>query len=509
MIFLGTLLAAMQAARVLMNFARFNSIPCEYCGAIISRGGTTAPLLCSRCRLRHLPSKQAKKEVSKGIFVLLALLLMVGMIPGLMFGNFVGSRLGLSYQIAVPLIAVATVVVAVAVHFAVFVLRFRRLGSEPFVLKLAGKAAGEDGEVVKSGATTVWYSGPTNPSPLLMEQMESTRSGLESLMGRKIGSPPFLRILCFRKRSGFEAFVRPFTAHVSHFMRTVDGLYFPQRVRIATLCEEELPHHVSDQAKTARSLFCLCFLEALPGSSLANWAKEGISKSLTAAVDDLARLNRKMLASLSRGTVFGARLFEINDQDILKPMKSWDDHHNFEKMDQFQAEAWSVFEYLGGTQAPESRRECLRAFLADKRAKARPAKVFERHFGFGLDRLVESWQQWVQEQGIGTFAPLPPHIEEALRNRLIPLVENREANREDRILAVRHMGSQGYVLAGGALIGLLGHDDAIPRDEIIWALEAISGMASSDDPDRWAAWWVMLPAEVRSNHSISKPLTLV
>jgi hypothetical protein len=247
-------------------------------------------------------------------------------------------------------------------------------------------------------------------------------------------------------------------------------------------------------------------MEALPGSPLANWVREGIPKCLTAADDDLARLNRKMLASFSRGTVLGAHLFEINDQEIQKPLKGWDDHDNFEKVDQFQAEAWSVFEYLGGKQAPETRRDRLRAFLADKQAKAHPAKVFERHFGFGLDRLVESWREWVQKQGIGTFAPLPPHIEEALRNRLIPLIEDREANLEDRILAIRRMGSHGYVLGADAMIGLLGHDDAVPREELIWALEAISGMTYGDDPDRWAAWWYTLPTEIRERryHAVAR-----
>jgi hypothetical protein len=385
----------------------------------------------------------------------------------------------------------------------VVILRARRLKSEPSVLRLAGKSAGEEGEVVRSGPTTVWYTGPTNPAPRLLEQMEPTRSRLESLVGSEVGRPPFLRILCFRKRSGFEAFVRPFTAHISHFMKTLSGLYFRQPNRILTLCDEELPHHINDQDETARSLFCFYFMETLPGNPLASWVKEGISRCLTAADDDLTRLNRKMLASLSRGTMLGAHLFEINDQELLKLIRGWDDHHNFEILDQFQAESWSVVEYLGGEQAPEERRAPFRAFLADNQAKAQPAKVFERHFGFGLDRLVESWREWVQGQGIGTFAPLPPRIEEGLLNRLIPLIENRRANPKDRILAIRRMGSGGHVLGAGALIGVLDQDDVIPRKELTWALEAISGMAYGNDLERWAAWWNTLPIEIRERRHLS------
>ena len=82
-------------------------------------------------------------------------------------------------------------------------------------------------------------------------------------------------------------------------------------------------------------------------------------------------------------------------------------------------------------------------------------------------------------------------------NRVIPLIENRQAKREDRIQAIRYIGIEGYVLAADALIGLLQGDDAIPREEVVWALEAISGMAYGDDQDRWTDWWNSLPTEVR------------
>jgi hypothetical protein len=123
--------------------------------------------------------------------------------------------------------------------------------------------------------------------------------------------------------------------------------------------------------------------------------------------------------------------------------------------------------------------------------------VFERHFGFGFNRLVENWREWVQNRGIGDFALTPTHIEEDLRNRLIPLIENRQANPDDRILAIRNMGTGRHVLGADALLGLLGNGDPIPRTEVIWALEAISGETYGDDADRWTAWWNALPTEIR------------
>jgi hypothetical protein len=34
-------------------------------------------------------------------------------------------------------------------------------------------------------------------------------------------------------------------------------------------------------------------------------------------------------------------------------------------------------------------------------------------------------------------------------------------------------------------------------EEVVCALEAISGMAYGDDQDRWSAWWEGLPIEIR------------
>ena len=500
MMLLFGLLIVLIIARSMNGFAQLKPRPCENCGTIILRGGATEALLCPQCRLRHQPKKETRKEVARGVLIILALLSLVGVFAWFMVGNFVSSRLGVSHWIALPLIIVATIIVFlavfVAVIFAVLILRRRRLQSEPFVLGLARQFAGEEGNVVRSGSTTVWYSGPTDPAPVLFQQMEFARSHLESLAGREIGHPPFLRILCFRKRAGFDAFVSPFTNALSHYMKFVDHLYVPQPFRILVICDEELPYLVSDKDNSAAVVFCQFFMEVLPGKPHASWVQQGIPKCPTTD-DDLVRLNRRMLASLSRGTVFGAHLFEIIDRELREQLKGCSDHTNFRKFVQFHAESQSVFAYLGGEQAPNERRDHLRAFLADDKAKAQPAKVFESHFGHGFDHLVETWQEWVREQGVGTFTRPPSCIEEGLLNRLIPLLENRQANPEHRTLAVRIMGSYGYALGADALIGLLGNDDAIASEEVTWALEAISGMAYGDDPDRWTAWFSTLSSEAR------------
>ena len=67
----------------------------------------------------------------------------------------------------------------------------------------------------------------------------------------------------------------------------------------------------------------------------------------------------------------------------------------------------------------------------------------------------------------------------------------------DRILAIRALGWAGNVLGADALIGLLGAGGEIPKEEIVWSLEAISGMVWGDDLNRWSDWWDGLPQDER------------
>ena len=196
-----------------------------------------------------------------------------------------------------------------------------------------------------------------------------------------------------------------------------------------------------------------------------------------------------MLVSLSRGTTLASDLFKFDDKALAKLLKGLNDHRNFARFEQYSGESWSVCEYLGGKQAPTERRDRFRAFLNDNQSKEPRQDVFKRHFGFGFEGLNAGWREWVQEQGIGTFTPLRPFIQDGLLSRVIPLIEDRHAKREDRILAIREMGIHGYAVGGNALIALLGTDDSIPKEEVVWALEAISGMAHGDDQNRWWAWW--------------------
>ena len=165
------------------------------------------------------------------------------------------------------------------------------------------------------------------------------------------------------------------------------------------------------------------------------------------------------------------------------------DPRSARRSEQFGDQACSIVEYLAGEQAPEARKAAFRAFLRDKRASRRHEETFFHHFGFGFGSLLDAWRPWVLEQGIGPDLPPPPNVREALLTRVLPVIRDPEAPRGDRILAIRDWKKAGVTLGADTLIELLRKPEDINKDEIIWSLNAVSGMPWGDDPDRWQAWW--------------------
>ena len=228
-----------------------------------------------------------------------------------------------------PLLIVAPILVFVAVLVA-------GVSSEPIASRTSlmfsnvrPGARARRADVVRSGSTTLWWSGPTNPARKILDQMESTRGRLQEFTGIEIVSPPFLRIVVFHRRGGFDAFVGPFTIAISYYVKYISGLHFGAPHRILALCEEELPYAGTSTGQTIQLQLCSHFRESLPGSPLANWAQEGLGKCLSGADHELGPLNRKMRASLARGATFGTRLFEIGQPELLKQLRGFSDHKNF------------------------------------------------------------------------------------------------------------------------------------------------------------------------------------
>jgi hypothetical protein len=89
---------------------------------------------------------------------------------------------------------------------------------------------------------------------------------------------------------------------------------------------------------------------------------------------------------------------------------------------------------------------------------------------------------------------------------VIPMIENSQANAIERVQAVRAMGNAGFAMGANSLIGLLRDGSEIPKEELVWALEAISGMRFGDDADAWAAWWDTVPEAAKCmTHAAAGP----
>ena len=99
------------------------------------------------------------------------------------------------------------------------------------------------------------------------------------------------------------------------------------------------------------------------------------------------------------------------------------------------------------------------------------------------------------DRGIGTYEPPPDRIRDAMLERVLPVIRDRQAKRGDRLVAIGEWASAGFVLGADALIGVLRDPGDLPKEQVVWRVCMVSGMAWGDEPDRWQAWWDDLPTE--------------
>jgi hypothetical protein len=161
---------------------------------------------------------------------------------------------------------------------------------------------------------------------------------------------------------------------------------------------------------------------------------------------------------------------------------------------QINVQSWSLIEYLAGARASADRRTAFQAFFKALPKRGDAESLFKQHFGYGYDKLLDDWADWVRSQGLGTHQPPPSAVREAIQDRVIPTIYNHRAKIMDRVQSVRDMGQMGWAFGADSLIELLRRNVDFPRREIVWALESISGLPHGDDVGRWTSWWDSLPA---------------
>jgi hypothetical protein len=325
--------------------------------------------------------------------------------------------------------------------------------------------------------------------------MEVCRSRFETLVDAPVESERPLRVFAFGRRDAFDAFFR----RVYMFTSNVDGMYLAWPTATVAMTTEFPAYRLVDPQRAARILLSYFYLDTYKRSDMPQWVRIGIANLLACGGDhdELGRLNRKLMASLSRGSALGAvELFHISRRTMTRLASNWEDHDQFAKYAQFPVQWWSVVEYLCGDRASDTSREQFRGFLSEVGPREPHEQTFERHFGYRYDALIDGWRGWVAGRGIGAHDLPPPHLRYALLECVLPLIRNRRANTTDRVQAVRELGRAGYCLGADALIELLDAGDAIPTSEVVWSLEAISGLALGPDARKWRSWFNQLPEEI-------------
>jgi hypothetical protein len=364
-------------------------------------------------------------------------------------------------------------------------------------LRVARTYAGEPGNETTFGRVTVYTFGPKDPTTMLRCQMETCRDRFATLVGEPMETARPLRILAFEKRDPFDAFFQ----RAFLFRTNLDGMYVAWTPATIALTTESSAPGLVDLERSVRILLSYFYLDGYKKCPLPQWLQVGIGGVLACGGDrnELARLNRKMLASLSKEAALGIDdVFHTDPRTMVKLVRDWEDHGNFTKYAQLCGQSWSIVEYLCGEAAAEDRQERFRSFLRDVHAKEPHEETFRHHFAHGYDTLLEGWRASVVVQGIGIHEPLPRHLRFLLWERVIPTIRNRDAKPIERIQAVREMGRAGYVAGADALIELLRTDDMIPIEEIVSSLEAISGLALGRDKQPWLNWFHRLPEDATS-----------
>jgi hypothetical protein len=429
------------------------------------------------------------------------LLALIVVLTSFVFGSLWADWLSLPLWSAYILIALGTFfglpILVIIIHRIRLVLMRR----EAYDLALARKCAKDEGTSFRLGVVTVWYSGTSKGMEVIEDQLEETRARFSEYVSEPITAISPMRLISFAHREQFGAYL----LRLGHRLPRLEGFYVLGRPRRIVTCVEKPSHRLIKIERLFSVLFGYYFLEQYLGFFPQSWLNTGFGNFLAdgQGEDIQARLRRKMLASICRGTTLsGSQLFELRSGRLIRAAQRGrliraaqrrDTHENFLYVSQFVQQAASTVAYLN----EKNRKQIFVEFLKDLKKKKPVDQVFIRHFGYGFEQLFENWQAWVKALGLGLHYPPPKDLREQLLNYIIPLILDDEAPIQERVQAIRDMGNAGYLLGADALIELLHDPEPRIRTVSLWSMQNISGLAFGDDVSQWSNWWDNLPADAQ------------
>jgi len=297
---------------------------CESCGKrFFPTRNAELNKLCRACRITKLPPHQRRRLAAQGFVIITVLLLMLSFVLLWPFSGLMQARLGWS---AYPMIAIGLFVVLFVLCAGGMVLRslvrMRRMSNPAYALRVARACAREVGKQTTFEPVSVYVFGPNDPTSMLKGQMEICRSRFESLVGESVENDRPLRFFVFGKRDSFDAFFRWAFLYGSN----LDGMYVPWSRPTISITTEFPAHRLADLERVTRVLLSYFILDTYKKSPSPLWVQMGLANVVACGRDEmeLARLNRKMLAALSRGTSLGsADLFHANSRSIITLVRDW------------------------------------------------------------------------------------------------------------------------------------------------------------------------------------------
>src|SRR5207244_548347 len=135
--------------------------------------------------------------------------------------------------------------------------RGRVLKNERYTISLARTSVGGAGTTFQNGPITIWASGPSDPIPMLRDQLELVRGRLSTLLGRAIEARVPLPVYCFDQRDSLESYHRALSLATGNS----GGGYIPAPARMITICLEGALSRLNEPERWARYLAGFYWLE--------------------------------------------------------------------------------------------------------------------------------------------------------------------------------------------------------------------------------------------------------
>lgn len=471
---------------------------CADCGCAFRRLRRSRDEVCPDCHKRSLSPAQIQREQVYTAAKLLPIGLFVAWIvvaPLLSLATPVPTLRTWQQPLFVLPLTIGIAILGLITAIVLLKLRLKRLYQQAPALSLARTVAREEGTVTQFGPVTLWFPGTAGIGPRVGQHFDRVAARIVPFLGERPAARQPLLILAFAKPGCLAEFCRRMSAQRGDR----DGIYQYRDNRLIMISLEPRPNRLAHPQQTLDSLVAFYLLDCWKHYLPPFWLSRGIGRAVAGegTPGASARLNRHMLAALDNGHALDVhKLFFVSGWTLSKLVSRWYQHDAFARYELMVAQAWSVVDYLAGPEAPQDRRARFQAFLKALQEHDQQTGIFVEHFGYGYQRLLYEWESWVRQHGPGEHEPPPPSIQQALRDRILPLIQDPRGKILDRILAIRDMGRTGYACGAEALVDLVRRRDRVLMREAIWALEAIAGRALGEDAEAWDAWLDSLPPEV-------------